>query len=382
MRSNTETFNVPPKLILINASYAPSLLTFRGKLIENLLSLGHIVHVSAPDIASSVAADLVAMGAVVHELRLERNGRNPFADAQYLYDLITLYRAIKPDLIIGYTIKPNIWGSIAASLYGIRSVSMVTGLGFSFSPDRPMRARIVQSLSRRLYAFATRANSHVVFQNPDDIVDFVAIGCLGDARKVLLVNGSGVDTDQFTPTPLPSVPVFLMIARFLESKGVREYAKAAMLVHERHPGCRFLMVGFPDEGVDGIAQHELDHWFASGVTNLGQLDDVRSAIAQSSVYVLPSYREGTPRTVLEAMAMGRAIITTDVPGCRETVHDRVNGLLVPVRNIPALADAMIALAQDAAMRANMGTESRKRALEKYAVEKVNAVLVGGLGLSR
>jgi glycosyltransferase involved in cell wall biosynthesis len=368
------------QIILINGSYAPSLLAFRGKLIETLVKMGHIVHVSAPDVSFEVSQKLKSFGAHVHEIRLGRNRSNPLSDFGYLLELLKLMRKIKCNLVIGYTIKPNIWGSIAARMWGIRSVSMVTGLGFSFSPQQNFKARTVQVLARFLYAFATRANHRVIFQNPDDIRDFLAAGCLSDPGKAVMVNGSGVDLDHYSVTPLPNNPVFLMIARFLGAKGLREYAAAALQILEARNDCRFILVGFPDEGVDGIPQIEIDTWFQSGLEFGGQLADVRPAISEASVYVLPSYREGTPRTVLEAMAMARAIITTDAPGCRETVIDGLNGFLVPVGNVSELADAMVKLAEDAGLRQRMGSESRRIASLKYDVDKVNAQLLKHLGL--
>ena len=238
----------------------------------------------------------------------------------------------------------------------------------------------VQALSQKLYAVATRFNDHVVFQNPDDLRDFLAAGCLRDASKAFIVNGSGVDLKKYPVSPLAPGAVFLIIARFLGAKGIREFAEAALALKALRPECRFLVVGFPDEGVDGIPQAELDAWFKSGLEYLGRLADVQPAIEASSVYVLPSYREGTPRTVLESMAMGRPIITTDVPGCRETVVHGVNGLLVPPRDANALREAMEFMADNPDRRAAMGGASLAIAREKYDVNAVNASLIAQLGL--
>ena len=171
-----------------------------------------------------------------------------------------------------------------------------------------------------------------------------------------------------------------MIGRLLVSKGVREYGEAALAVLRERPDCRFALVGFFDEGPDGISKQEVDRWVAGGLQYFGLLDDVRPAIREASVYVLPSYREGTPRSVLEAMAMGRAIITTDVPGCRETVVDGVNGLLVKSREIESLIAAMIRLADDSFARTRMGAASFNYARERFAVDRVNQTLLAHLGL--
>jgi glycosyltransferase involved in cell wall biosynthesis len=366
--------------VLLNGSYAKSLIAFRGKMIQEMLKRGHKVHVSAPDIEPETARALDSLGAIVHDLPLSRLGRNPLGDFRYAYSLWKLMGVIRPDRVIGYTIKPNIWGSIAARLRGVNAASMVTGLGFAFGSGGGWRQYLLRSVSQKLYRFAVAGNDKVVFQNPDDIRDFICAGCLSDAQKAVMVNGSGVDINHFCPVPLPEAPVFLMISRFLVSKGVREYIQAVPRVLAEYPDCKFLLVGFADEGVDGVPQTEVESWMRSGITNLGHLEDVRPAIAQASVYVLPSYREGTPRTVLEAMAMGRAVITTDVPGCRETVTNFGNGFLVEVRNADSLAIAMRTLAASAALRTKMGAESRKTAVEKYAVDSVNNALLGYLGL--
>ena len=370
----------PAQTVLLNGSYAESLINFRGKLIEQMVGRGHEVHVSAPGISTDVETKLNALGAVVHHIALGRTGINPLADIGYGIGLYRIMRRISPDRVIGYTIKPNIWGSIAAYFAGGRSASMVTGLGLSFIPGEGVRRRLLQSLMQNLYGIATKTNDRVVFQNPDDRDDFIAAGCLANPRKAVLVNGSGVDTNHYAPQPLPDAPVFLMIGRLLISKGVREYAEAALSILQERSDCRFLLAGFIDEGPDAISRTELDRWIEGGICFLGSLDDVRPALADASIYVLPSYREGTPRSVLEAMSMGRPIITTDVPGCRETVADGVNGLLVPERNAGALAAAMRALADRAGMRERMGDLSRQIAVEKYAVDKVNDALMAHLGL--
>jgi glycosyltransferase involved in cell wall biosynthesis len=189
-----------------------------------------------------------------------------------------------------------------------------------------------------------------------------------------------VDLSYFQPTSLPEAPVFLLIARLLWSKGIREYVGAALKVREQVPHARFQLAGFLDEGPDAVTDAELDGWIKAGIEYLGPLEDIRPAMAGASVYVLPSYREGTPRTVLEAMAMGRPVITTDAPGCRETVRNRVNGLLVPTRDVDSLAAAMTILAEDSAVRSAMGAEARRIAEGKYAAEAVAMSVLAHLSL--
>ena len=366
--------------ILVNGSYAPSLIGFRGPLIRMLCDRGDEVHVTAPDIGGDVRDELEQYGAIVHEAPLSRTGTSISGDVAYFLALRRLMKRVAPDFVLGYTIKPNIWGSLAARSLSIRSAAMVTGLGYAFAPPAGVARRMLTGLSRRLYRLATSANERVVFQNPDDLADFVAARCLADPAKAGIVNGSGVDTAHYAPAPLPPEPVFLLVGRLLGAKGVREYADAAARLRTRHPGWRFLLVGFLDEGPDGISPAELTAIEAAGVEFLGRHEDIRPAIRQTSVFVLPSYREGTPRSVLEAMAMGRPIVTTDAPGCRETVTGGVNGLLVPVGDAHALATAMETLGGDRSLRQAMGAESVRIAREKYAVEQVNASLVRLLGL--
>jgi len=369
------------RTVLLNASFAPSLINFRGRLIEAMVAAGHAVHVTAPAIDGGLGERLRALGATPHEIRLSKAGLSPLADLAYARQIRRLIRQLGVDLVVSYTIKPNIWGSLAARSAGVRSVSMVTGLGYAFILGRGWTRAAVRQVSRLLYRAATAANEVVIFQNPDDRRDFIAAGCLADAGKARLVNGSGVDLRHYTPAPLPERPVFLMISRLLVNKGCREYAEAALDLLRRRPECRFLLAGYLDEGPDGIGRDELDSWIAGGLEFLGRLDDVRPAIAQACVYVLPSYREGTPRSVLEAMAMGRPIVTTDVPGCRETVVEGDNGRLVPARDAAALAEAMASLVDDASLRSRMGSRSRALCDAKYDVDQVNAQMMRHLSLA-
>ena len=368
------------RTLLINASFAPSLLNFRGRLIETLVARGHRVHVTAPDIGQSIAEDLEALGATPHKVAFARAGRNPIADLRYFLAIRALMRRIGPDLVLSYTIKPNIWASLASRSLGIPSASMITGLGYVFIAGRGFARKIAGFVSKALYRAATAANRVVIFQNPDDRADFIAAGCLRDPGKARMVNGSGVDLKVFAPAPLPDQPIFLMLTRLLGNKGVREYAAAALDILSRRRDCRFLLGGFVDDGPDGIDPRELEGWVSGGLEYLGPLEDVRPAIRRSSVYVLPSYREGTPRSVLEAMAMGRPIITTDVPGCRETVVDGVNGLLVPARDSASLAAAMERLIDQPGARARMGERSLELCRSKYDVDLVNAAMLRHLSL--
>lgn len=361
--------------ILINASLAPSLYNFRGPMIREMVARGFEVHASAPDISASDRDRIRALGATPHALPLQRSGLGVGGDLRYFQALRRLIDQVRPNRVLNYTIKPNIWGSLAARSRGVPAVSMITGLGFVFAPAQGLKQRLVKTLARRLYGFALRRNPAILFQNPDDVADFTAAGLLRDRRRVRMIAGSGIDLVHYSPAPLPDQAVFLMIARYLRAKGIAEYGMACALVRQACPEARCLLVGMPDDGPDGVSEAEVRRLCGGAIEILGQYDDVRRAIAMASVYVLPSYREGTPRSSLEAMAMGRPLITTDVPGCRETVRAGRNGILVPVRNAEALAQAMISLARDPARRAAMGAQSIEIARDHFAVDKVNDIII-------
>lgn len=370
--------------IVILASFAPSLVRFRGPLITTLVAAGHDVVAVAPDIDPPLLSELYKLGATPLDLHLSRTGMNPIQDMLYGWRLYRAFRWLQPDLVLSYTAKPNIWGAIAANAAGATSAAMVTGLGFAFTDggERKWKRALIEKVQTWLYRRATYRNAVVIFQNPDDRDDFIAAGCLADPGKARIVNGSGVDLNHFAPSPLHDQTHFLMIARLLKNKGVREYAEAAIQLKAHYPTTNFALAGFFDEGPDGIPPMTLAEWQTRGLDYLGGLDDVRPALAAASVFVLPSYREGTPRSVLEAMASGRAIITTDVPGCRETVDDGVNGFLIPSRDANSLADRMRWMIEHPEAVAAMGEQSLRIAREKYDVEKVNETLMNHLGFAR
>jgi len=345
-----------------------------------MIAAGHDVHVTAPSIPDGLRGALAGLGAKIHQVPLSRSGLNPVADYRYYRALRKIIRSSGANLVIGYTIKPCIWGSIAARAEKVVSASLITGLGYSFINGGGTLQKLIAATSRRLYRFATSANRVVIFQNPDDQDDFIAAGALSDPSNARLVSGSGVDMAHYGATQLPEGANFLMIARLLGNKGVREYAEAATALIAEGIDARFRLAGFFDEGPDGIDPIELEKWIAAGLDYLGPLDDVRPAIADASVYVLPSYREGTPRTVLEAMAMGRAVITSDAPGCRETVLPGKTGLLVEPRNREDLARKMLLIANDGRLRIAMGEAGLSYCRERYAVDHVNTAMLDHLGL--
>lgn len=358
--------------VLLIAGLAESLTNFRGPLIAAFIAKKAEVHVAAPELTptSESGKKLEAMGCILHAYPLARAGTNPLADMRTLWSLFRLMLKVRPSLVLAYTIKPVIYGMLAARLMNVpKRFAMITGLGYAFQRQESGR---LQKLVQVLYKFAINGTHKVFFQNPDDQALFVRRGLLGKVPSVV-VNGSGVDLSFYSQQVITNTePVFLMIARLLGDKGVREYAQAAQNLKANNPKIRFLLAGWIDENPDAISQQELEAWVQAGaIEYLGKLADVRPALAEASVFVLPSYREGTPRSVLEAMAIGRAIITTDAPGCRETVVNGLNGFLVPVKNVDALAFAMQKFIDFPDLTLTMAKASLKIADEKYDVNKVN-----------
>jgi glycosyltransferase involved in cell wall biosynthesis len=357
--------------VLVLGVEPQSLLNFRKDLIAELKVRGYRVTVAALKPSEAQRFALVSLGAEVSSVPFSRTGMNPFLDMVTFASLVSLFRKTRPDLVIAYTAKPVIYGALAARIAGVgRFSAMITGLGYSFVAGPGIRRRVARGVATQLYRIALKRCSAVIFQNPDDHATFAELGLLEGAGTVGVVNGSGVDLRHFQVCPLPTKPVFLMVSRLLIDKGVREYAEAGYRLRKVMPEVRTLLVGGPDPSSNSVIRDELEGWVTDGLEYLGYLNDVRPAYAQASIVVLPSYREGTPRSVLEGMAMGRAIITTDVPGCRETVKAGLSGILVPPRDTEALFDAMIALAGNNRMVKNMGRASRQVAEEKYESRSV------------
>ncbi|HEX9948045.1 MAG TPA: glycosyltransferase family 4 protein [Allosphingosinicella sp.] len=367
--------------VLLLGSYAGSLINFRGPLIAAMVERGHEVFAAAPDIDPDVAAKLCALGATPVPVVLGRTSLDPIATWRSGRALRARVREIAPDVMIAYTIKPVVLGAIAARAAGVPFfAAMITGLGYAFLGGLHPKRLAIRLVAMFLYRRALGASQLVIFQNEDDRRDFRRLRMLPAGKPTVVVNGSGVDLDHFAPQPVPEEVSFLMIARYLRDKGIKEYGAAAARLKAESPQVRVRLAGWLDDAPDAIGQTELDAIVAAGVEDLGRLTDVRPAIGRSSVYVLPSYREGTPRTVLEAMAIGRAVITTDAPGCRGTVVEGENGFLVPVGDSEALYRAMRRFVEAPALARTMGESSLRLVREKFDVDKVNATILEATGL--
>ena len=355
------------------------MLNFRGPLIKELVSIGIRVHALAPDYDDELRKKIQALGAIPVDFQLTRTGMNPVRDGMDMLRLAALLLRLRPNVTLGYFIKPVIYGTLAAWLVGVpRRVAMIEGLGYVFtvSGDRQTwHRRLLKKLVGSLYRFSLGRAHKVIFLNKDDLAEFV-LARLVHEEKTVNLGGIGVDLFDWPLAPTHLQPVtFLLVARLLREKGIFEYAEAARLVKARHPEVRFVLLGGLDPNPGALGLAEVKAWATEGLLEWPGHVAVKPWLSQTSVFVLPSYREGIPRSTQEAMAMGRPVITTDAPGCRETVEEGVNGFLVPVRDVQALADAMLRFVQNPSLIESMGRESRRLAEAHFDVRKINARLL-------
>ncbi|NMG50243.1 glycosyltransferase [Azoarcus communis] len=378
----------PLKTLALIANQAYSLANFRGPLIRDVVARGHRVVALAPDFDSTTRAAVEALGAETRNYPLARIGMNPWQDLKSLLALRRLLAEIRPDVSLGYFVKPVIYGTLAAAWAGVpHRVALICGLGFAYTEADDasgLKKRWLRAIVTALYR-AALARAHVFFfQNVDDQALFLAEKTAA-ADHCRVVNGTGVDLAEWPSTPLPSLseyPVtFALAARLLREKGVLEYVAAARIIKARHPSIRFLLLGGLDENPGAIHRTEVQAWVDEGVVEWPGHVPMQSWLAQAHVYVLPSfYREGVPRSTQEAMALGRAVITTDAPGCRETVVAGENGFLIPVRDVPALVQAMESLITTPGLISRMGQASRRLAEARFDVRQINAQMMQALGL--
>lgn len=367
--------------IAIVTSYAPSSISFRGELIAALISKGHRVEVLAPDHTFDTRKKLTRLGASAIDYPLSRGSLSPLRDLFCLVKLFTLFCRIQPDVVLTYFVKPNIWGILAASFARVPwRVALIEGMGYAFTQGsngrRTFKQIIVSWLIQLLYRLAFMQASRVVVLNRDDMRD-LQIMCGLKASKAVLLGGIGVCLSKWQmQLPCTQPLTFTMVARLLREKGVFEFLDSARLLKNEFPFVRFLLLGGFDDSPGAIGIENLRAYAATGLVNIMGHVDVMPWLLESSVFVLPSYyREGVPRSTQEAMALGLPVVTTDVPGCRETVVDNVNGFLVAPRDSSALADAMKRFILHPELIAKMGRESRRLAEERFDVHKSNAKLI-------
>ncbi len=372
---------IPPRRIVLTANTAWYLHNFRLGLIRALIAHGCEVWVWAPE--DRAFAALAEAGAKTLHLPIDGKGLNPLEDLRLLRDYKRLLRELKPDALLAFTIKPVIWGGMAAAQTGVPYLSTITGLGTAFIRDGWL-TRVAEMLYRR----SQRRAEQVLFQNPDDRALFVERRMV-DAQRTATVPGSGIDLQRFRPLPLPSIQAgqatFLMIGRMLRDKGVHEFVDAARMLRGEFPQARFQLLGAADAANrTAISAGQLAQWQAEGIVEyLGESDDVRTQIAQADCIVLPSYREGIPRVLLEGAAMARPLLATDVPGCREIVREGVNGYLCQAQSAGGLAAIMRrVLEMRSADRVVLGLAARALVERDYDERIVIDRYCVALGLAR
>ena len=368
--------------VAIIGSHAHYLVNFRGALMQEMRAYGHEVFALAPDFDAGTRSELSSIGVEPVDISLSRTGINPVRDVRDIVGLHAQMRRLNPDVVLACAIKSVIYGTLAAAMARVpRRFALIPGLGYVFSEGGSPRDRIVQTTAHQLYRVALRRAEAVFVQNPDDADELVARRIV-TREKIFRVNGSGVDLTAWSLMGLPNPPVtFALAARLLGEKGVREYVAAARRVKAQYPEVRFLLLGALDSNPSAIKKVEIASWVADSVVEWPGHVDVRPWLAQTSVYVLPSYyREGVPRSTQEAMAAGRPVITTDAPGCRETVIAGENGFLVPPRDVDSLAAAMLHFVENPGQIAVMGRNSRRLAEERFDVRAVNQRMLSVMGL--
>ena len=372
--------------IAIISVQAYAMVNFRGPLIRSLTDRGMLVYALAPDFNDEWRTQVSQLGAVPVDFSLSRTGMNPLSDVANIYRLSQLLRSLAPEMVLnGYT-KSVIYGSIAAWMARVpKRFSLIEGLGYVFSDDDKSltwRRSALRWVVTQLYKFALGLNHKVFFLNKENILYFVNERIVA-ADKATRIDGLGLDLNYFTPVPPVLQPVtFIMIARMLREKGVYDFVDAARKVQKRNPDVRFLIVGYCDKNPSSVTEEELRSWIAEGIIEWpgNWVDDIRDWIVQASVFVLPSYYpEGLPRSNLEALAMGRPIITTDWVGCRETVQEGVNGFLVPVRDPVAIAQAMMRFVESPDLIEKMGHEGRRIAEKRFDVHAITSQIMKVIG---
>lgn len=371
--------------IVILGNQARAMANFWTVLIRAMKAAGHDIVCLTPYEQGEWNAALTSLGARLLHYPLDRKGLNPLRDAKTLLALRRIFKAEQPDLLFAFTIKPVIYGAIAAALAGKpfkknRHV-MITGLGYMFEADSGIK-RLLTQVARLLYRLAFSQVHTVFFQNLDDKETFVRLRIMSPGTDIAMSRGTGVDLRHFAQAPLPpGPPVFLLVGRLLEAKGLYEYHDAANQLKVRYPEARFQLLGPPELGPGSVPLAEVELWHKKGtIEYLGETRDVRPYIAAAHVLVLPSYREGTPTSIMEGMSMGRAAVVTDAPGCRETVSQEENGLLVPLRDGKSLAKAMERFILDPDLARRMGGTGRAMAEAEFDADKVAAHIMAVMGI--
>ena len=368
------------KKFLMIGPKTKTVVNFRGDLLCDIKKHGNEVVVVVPE---NACLDFFKKNGIkVRLVNLNKNSTSIKKSLEYCHDLRRIIEEEKPDKVFSFTIKPVIFGSIAAKRVGVKEIySLVCGLGLLYSSNA-LNIRILRMIAGMLYRYALRYNNKVIFQNRDDIEEFAGRNYV-QFEQCELVNGSGVNLKKFKRNKIPKNKMsFLMVSRVLKEKGVMEYFEAAKIVKKKYPEAEFVYVGAIDKNKNAIGLDELRPYIDAGVVEyVPETNEVEKYVAESSVFVLPTYyREGIPRTLLEATAMGRPIITTKTPGCKEVVTDGKNGIFVKPRDSRDLAKKMIYMIKNRDKLQEMGNESYELCLKKFDVEIVNKNMLEIMGV--
>ncbi|MEX0317496.1 MAG: glycosyltransferase family 4 protein [Ruegeria sp.] len=372
-----------PKVAVV-ASLTSSLVNFRLDFLKELSARADVM-ACAPDAHPETEAALAELGIHFVQIPMARTGVNPVQDLATLRALYAAFHAFRPDIVFPYTMKPIIYGGLAARLARVpRRFALCTGLGYVFvdDGDSGLKKKLIRALSVQLYRRALKGAEEALVYNNADADEFRTNRLIGPQTRLDIVPGSGVNLDRYPPSDPPNgAPVFLMIGRLLRDKGVFEYVEAARLLRTQWPEARCQLLGPLDANPASVQPEDLKAWEAEGIIEyLGETSDVHPYLSACSVFVLPSYREGISRTVLEAMSTGRAIITSDAPGCAEPVEEGVTGFVTPVRNPQGLAGAMARFMENPSLVAQMGAAARRHAEGEFDVARINTILLNKLGL--
>jgi glycosyltransferase involved in cell wall biosynthesis len=371
--------------IALIGNQAFSLLNFRGPLIEDLVAAGAQVFAFAPDYDAAARERVRALGAEPVDFSISRSLGNPVYELRDIVRLAQAFRRFRIDVSFSFIVKVTIYATLAARLVGVpRRAAMIEGLGFAFIEEEgsaSWRKRLIRQVVVTLGRLSLPMARPLIVLNPDDQEMVVRLRW-AKPEHVVCLGGIGVDLDQWRPAPPVTEPLtFLLAARLLREKGIVEYVEAAQRVKARHPQVRFVLLGGLDDNPGALTEGEVRRWVQEGTIEWPGHVEVKPWLAQASVYVLPSYyREGVPRSTQEALAMGRPVITTDAPGCRETVVDGENGFLVPVRDVEALAERMLWFVEHPEAIGPMGVQSRRLAEERFDVRQINRRLMALLGV--
>ncbi|MFJ1322477.1 glycosyltransferase family 4 protein [Capnocytophaga canis] len=369
------------KKIALVSNKTSSILNFRKHLIFFLIEKGYQVYSLSPDYTDSTKEIVVNWGAIPIDYKLRRGGLNPFADIRSIIGLEKIFREIKPDIVLSSFVKPVIYGTIVAHRTKVpRIIAMIEGLGYAFTQQPEgisLKQKIIQKIQAFLYKIVLPKADVVIFLNHDDPKDLIEKYKIR-TQKIEVLGGIGLDLNDFPKSPVPLEPIsFLWIGRLLKEKGIWEYLKAAEIVKAKYPEVEFKIIGgLDEENPGGISRLDLEKFTQKNIVKyLGEVRNVAEVISSSSCSSSSSYREGSPRSIQEAMAVGRAIIATDIPGSREAVVDGVNGFLVPKWSPEALAEKMCVLIENPSLFIEMGEKSYEMAVQKYDGNKVNQRLL-------